>query len=86
MIECHTVAKTKVAVTLDTELLAELDQCVASGMFPNRSQALTSALREKLERLRRHRLATACEYLDPVEEVEFAELGLAADVDSWPQY
>jgi len=80
------MAKTKVAVTLDSDLLAELDRCVASGMFPNRSQALTTALREKLDKLRRRRLALACEDFDPAEEMAFADEGLAADLESWPEY
>jgi len=31
--------KTKVAVTVDGDLLEELDELIAKGRFPNRSQA-----------------------------------------------
>ena len=78
--------KAKVAVTLDVDLLAELDRCVEQGMFPNRSQALSAALREKLERMRKNRLARACALLDAAEEVDLAECGFAQDVESWPEY
>jgi metal-responsive CopG/Arc/MetJ family transcriptional regulator len=43
--------KTKVAVTLDSEILRELDALIADQRFPNRSQAVEAALAEKLERL-----------------------------------
>ena len=48
---------TKVAVTIDTELLAQVDQLVAQHVFPNRSKAIQAALHDKLMRLQRSRLA-----------------------------
>ncbi len=86
MINHHTMAKLKVAVTLDAGLLDQVDTLVRERRFPNRSQAIESALAEKLERLRRTRLARECAKLDPAEERALAEEGFAEDVKSWPAY
>jgi UDP-glucose 4-epimerase len=76
----------KVAVTVDSEILNELDELIAQNRFPNRSQAIEAALREKLERLSRARLARECAKLDTKEEKALAEEGLRSEVDSWPAY
>jgi Arc/MetJ-type ribon-helix-helix transcriptional regulator len=78
--------KSKVAVTLETELLDQLDQLIAADRFPNRSQAIERALAEKLQRMRRTRLAAECAKLNPQEEKALAEEGLRADAESWPEY
>jgi metal-responsive CopG/Arc/MetJ family transcriptional regulator len=78
--------KTKVAVTLDERLLAEVDRLVARRDFPNRSQAIEAALAEKLERLSRTRLARESAKLDRAEEKALAEEGLGSDLASWPEY
>jgi metal-responsive CopG/Arc/MetJ family transcriptional regulator len=78
--------KSKIAVTVETELLERLDQLIESNHFPNRSQAVEAALAEKLERLRRNRLAQECAKLDPEEERAWAEEGLDADLQRWPRY
>ena len=78
--------KTKVAITLDTELLEEIDALIESAQFPNRSQAIEAAVAEKLDRLRRSRLARECAKLDPREEKAYAEEGLSTDTDTWPEY
>lgn len=77
--------KTKIAVTLDGQLLEELDRLVGAGRFANRSQGLESALAEKLERLRRTRLATEAGKLDPAEEKQLAEESFS-ELDEWPEY
>ena len=76
--------KDKVAITVDRELLAELDELITSRAFPNRSQAIEMALAEKLERLGRGRLARECAKLDPKEEQALADVGLQSD--EWPEY
>jgi metal-responsive CopG/Arc/MetJ family transcriptional regulator len=76
----------KVAVTIDADLLAELDQLVAQQVFPNRSRAVQEALRDKLERLRRSRLARECAKLDPDEEQSLAEEGIEQELTTWPEY
>lgn len=81
-----TMPKTKVALTLDARLLDRVDDLVARQRFRNRSQAVEAALAEKLARLARTRLAEECARLDPVEEQQLADEGLAAAGDAWPEY
>jgi metal-responsive CopG/Arc/MetJ family transcriptional regulator len=78
--------KTKVAVTLDTEIVKELDQLVADQRFPNRSQAVEAAVAEKLDRLSQTRLAREVAKLDPVEEKALAEEGMGVELAAWPEY
>jgi metal-responsive CopG/Arc/MetJ family transcriptional regulator len=80
------MAKTKVAVTLNSELLEELDALIAQRTFPNRSQAIEAALAEKLGRLARTRLAREAAKLDPDEEKALAEEGIGAELRAWPEY
>lgn len=77
---------TKVAVTLDTELLAQLDLLVAQRVFPNRSKAIQEAVQDKLARVRRSRLARECAKLDPRTEQALAEEGMDQELATWPQY
>jgi Arc/MetJ-type ribon-helix-helix transcriptional regulator len=76
----------KIAVTIDKSLLAELDELVERKRFANRSRAVQEAVRDKLERLKRSRLARECTKLDPKAEQALADEGLAADLDQWPEY
>ena len=78
--------KTKVAVTIETELLEELDDFIASSGAPNRSQAIEAAVAEKLDRIRRGRLARESAKLDKKEEKALAEEGLGAELQTWPEY
>lgn len=77
--------KTKVAVTIDSEILGELDELIAQRRFPNRSQAIEAAVVEKLERLARTRLAREAAKLDRDEEKAFAEEGMDSELASWPE-
>ena len=79
------MATTKVAISLDSELLQQLDRLVAERVFPNRSQAVQDAIRDKLVRLA-HRLARECAKLDVHAERELAEEGLTRDAAEWPEY
>ena len=45
------MANAKVAVTLDSEVLGELDALVAQRRFRSRSQAIEAAIAEKLGRV-----------------------------------
>lgn len=78
--------KTKVAVTLDSEILGELDELISQRRFPNRSQAIEAALAEKLERLARTRLAREAAKLDRDQERGFAEEGMDSELAAWPEY
>ncbi len=86
MTRCHTMSKLKVAITLEADLLEQVDTLVREHRFPNRSQAIETALAEKLVRISRARLARECGKLDPIEERRFAEEGLGEDLKSWPAY
>ena len=77
---------TKVAVTIDSELLAQVDHLVAQHVFPNRSKAVQEALQDKLTRMRRSRLARESAKLDRSLEQAFAEEGLDQELASWPEY
>lgn len=78
--------KTKVALTLDANLLDQVDELVAKRKFRNRSQAVEAALADKLHRLARTRLAREAAKLNPTEEQRLADEGLVDALDSWPEY
>lgn len=78
--------KTKVAVTLDSMLLRQVDDLVNQDRFPNRSQLVETAVVEKLARIRGSRLAIECAKLDREEEVMLAEEGLSNDSKAGPEY
>lgn len=80
------MAAQKVAISIEKELLAELDGLVAEMLFANRSQAIQTAVREKLSRLRRSRLARECAKLDPKVEQALAEEGMSWELRQWPEY
>lgn len=83
---CHTMPKTKVALTLDADLIDQVDELVARQKFRNRSQAVEAALADKLRRLARTRLAREAAKLNRPEEQQLAEEGLADALDAWPEY
>ncbi|SDN20892.1 ribbon-helix-helix domain-containing protein [Desulfonauticus submarinus] len=76
----------KIAITLDKELVKEVDLLVKSNLFPNRSKAIQEAVKEKLERLKRTRLAKECAKLDPGFEESMAEEGFSMEIEEWPKY
>jgi metal-responsive CopG/Arc/MetJ family transcriptional regulator len=78
--------KTKVAITLDAGLVERVDDLVSRRRFRNRSQAVETALIEKLDRLAHTRLARECGKLDTAEEQRLAEEGMAVAVEAWPEY
>jgi metal-responsive CopG/Arc/MetJ family transcriptional regulator len=76
----------KVAVSLDRKLLGKLDRLVKGKVFANRSLAVQTAVREKIESLEHTLLARECAKLDPKEEQAEADIGLAEDLKEWPEY
>ncbi len=66
----------EITISIDEQLLNRLDLLVQSRVFPSRSQAVQSAVQEKIVRLNRTRLAQECAKLDPLEEQAFADEGL----------
>lgn len=75
----------KIAISIDEDLLARLDRLVSEKRFANRSRAVQEAVKDKLERLERYRLARECAKLDPHFEQQLADEGLTAD-EQWPEY
>ena len=76
----------KVAISMEPELVAALDRLVAKQVFPSRSQAIQVAVQEKLARLQHTRLAEECAKLNPAAEQAWAEEGISEDVTQWPEY
>ena len=80
------MAKAKLAVTLEESILAEVDNLVKHRVFPNRSRVIELAVREKLDRMAKNRLADQCALLDPAFEQALAEEGMGEESDQWPAY
>ncbi|MEE8056950.1 MAG: ribbon-helix-helix domain-containing protein [Pseudomonadales bacterium] len=76
----------KIAITLNTEVLSEIDMLVKKHMFPSRSRAIQEAVMEKLARLNHNQLAQECSKLNPEFEQSLAEEGLKEDLSEWPKY
>lgn len=76
----------KVAITIESDLLSKVDLLVSQQVFPNRSKAIQSALVDKLALLRRDRLASECAKLDSQVEQQLAEEGIEEDLIQWPLY
>lgn len=80
------MAKAKIAITLDRTVLSQLDQLVEEKRFANRSQAVEAAVVETLQQVKRSRLIDALKDVDPLEEAAFAEEGVEAALEIWPEY
>ena len=80
------MAASKIAITLDNNMLKRLDILVKSNFFPNRSRAIQEAVAEKLTRLEKSRLAQECAKLDPDFEQSLAEEGSSSELAQWPEY
>jgi Arc/MetJ-type ribon-helix-helix transcriptional regulator len=78
------MAKEKIAITIDEQFLTELDRLVAERVFQNRSQAIQLALSEKLQKMKKNRLIRECSKLNPEEEKAMAEEGIGKDSE-WPE-
>ena len=78
--------KSKIAITIDDSIVGRIDTLVRQRAYPNRSQAIEAAVREKLSRLERSRLSREVSKLDPDFERSLAEEGLSQDRIEWPEY
>lgn len=76
----------KVAITIEEDLLKRIDMLVDQRKFPNRSRAIQEAVRDKLDRLDRGRLARECAKLSKKLEQKLADEGLAEDLGEWPEF
>jgi Arc/MetJ-type ribon-helix-helix transcriptional regulator len=79
------MSSAKIAISLDPEALKQVDQLVEGGLFPSRSKLIQDAVAEKLQRMRRVRLAQECAKLQPLAERTMAEERLSAEAE-WPEY
>ena len=80
------MSQTKVAITIEEGVLAKVDALVQRKVYRNRSNAIQEAVREKLARLERSRLAEECAKLDPAFEKAMADEGLSEELAAWPKY
>jgi len=80
------MSKEKIAVTIDERFIGELDRLVDERVFQSRSQAIQEAVSEKLQRMKRTRLAAESAKLEPVLERELSEEGFTKDMKQWPEY
>ena len=69
----------KVTISIESNLLKRVDRLVKERVFSNRSQAVQSAIEEKVSRLDNNRLARECSKLNKTEEQSLADLGLASE-------
>lgn len=76
----------KITISIDQNLLNQLDRLVQAHIFASRSQAVQAAVQEKITRLNKTRLAQACAQLDPLAEQALADEGLTAEISAWPEY
>ena len=80
------MSTTKVAISLEKNLLNQIDEMVKNQVFPNRSRAIQEAIKEKLLRINKSRLAVECSKLDPKFEQALADEGLSEELEEWPEY
>jgi Arc/MetJ-type ribon-helix-helix transcriptional regulator len=78
------MSTTKVAITVDEQLLKLVDRWVTLGRYPSRSQAIQAAVREKVERWNHTRLAEEVAKLNPKEERALAEENFTGE--AWPEF
>ena len=80
------MSASKIAITIDSTLVEELDRLVIENKFPSRSRAIQTAVAEKLKKIQATRLAMECSKLDPEFEQSMADEGLNDELESWPEY
>jgi metal-responsive CopG/Arc/MetJ family transcriptional regulator len=76
----------KVTISIESGLLRRVDHLVKARVFSNRSQAIQSAVEEKVARLGSNRLAQECAKLDKAQEQALADEGIASEVAEWLEY
>ena len=76
----------KIAISIDDQLLARLDNFITQKKFKTRSQAIQLAVQNTIERLDHQRLIHACLQLDTQTERGLADEGLKKDLEEWPEF
>jgi metal-responsive CopG/Arc/MetJ family transcriptional regulator len=85
MEECK-MPTAKIAISLDNSLLKEVDSLVKKKIYANRSNVIQEAVREKLLKINKSRLAKECAKLDVDFEQSLAEEGFSQELKTWPEY
>jgi metal-responsive CopG/Arc/MetJ family transcriptional regulator len=80
------MSRAKVAISLDRKLLQRVDRLVKRRAFASRSEAIQTAVKEKIERIEHGNLARECSLLDPAFERAMAEEGISEEAGRWPEY
>ena len=76
----------KVTLSIESGLLKKVDYPVKERVFFNCSQAIQSAVAEKISKFDKNRRARECAKLDKAEEQSLADSGLANEADEWLEY
>jgi metal-responsive CopG/Arc/MetJ family transcriptional regulator len=76
----------KVTISIDQELLNKVGRLVKARVFDSRSQAIQTAIHEKITRIDRTRLGRECAKLEKAFEQSLADEGLDGEIDEWPEY
>jgi metal-responsive CopG/Arc/MetJ family transcriptional regulator len=79
------MSTSKVAVTLQTDTLRELDRWVKERQFPSRSRAIQIAIAEMAARRKRCRLIEELAKIDSKQERAMAESTFSGEAP-WPEY
>jgi len=80
------MSNAKVAISIDDQLLKKVDLLVREKVYPNRSNVIQEAVKEKLMRIDKTRLANECAKLDANFEQSMAEEGFSQEIETWPEY
>lgn len=76
----------KVSISMDEQTLRRVDLLVKARVFRSRSHAIENSVEEKLQRLKKSRLARECAKLSKTSEQAMADEALSTDVEEWPVY
>ncbi len=79
------MSRTRIGISIDQKVLAEIDLLVRTRVFISRSQLFEIAVKQSLDRLHRSRLARESAKLDATEEQALANENYFADVAA-PEY
>jgi Arc/MetJ-type ribon-helix-helix transcriptional regulator len=77
---------TKIAITMEEDIVRQIDRLVKEGKYRSRSNAIQEALKDRLRDWRRSRLLTELASLNPEEEREFADEALHLEDEEWEKY
>ncbi|MBI4824221.1 MAG: ribbon-helix-helix protein, CopG family [Nitrospirae bacterium] len=77
---------TKIAITVEKDIVKQIDRLVREGKYRSRSKAIQDALKGRLMDWRRKRLFEEVSKLDPKEEQDIAEESLHMEDEEWEKY